>query len=170
MSDLPEQSVPVTTAADAVVNNPPPVELYSQDGRPVTVAFADVDYWLTHGLTREKHDPVEAGNEFSLLCDSTKAAVEAYLKVVIDDGIIDQHEASAMAVAEQAMEDLTQCWDRLHSALHARFPIKQGTGVRMRATEDIIGAFGLVQHAAGSELEVDTSQVEFWQGFKAEVV
>jgi len=138
-------------SADGVVNDPEKVTLWHTNGKPMTVNFADLAFWLDQGFRYTKVDLAATLAELKAVFPEALDAVVRYVEGVTHDGEIDPDDTAAQATAQYAMRRLELAWGQLVRDIETLFPIKQGQPVKMRASD-------------GTPIDVDPGQVELYLG------
>jgi hypothetical protein len=117
-----ESTIPHTAGAEATVNAPATETLFDQDGVPVTVPAAAVEKFLRLGYTRQHADIPALLSEVAALTFALPAPWEAYTVACEARGVVDN---AAQDTARVVLDALVEACNRLHLALHRRYPVHQ---------------------------------------------
>lgn len=112
-----------TTGADGVVNAPATETLYDPDGVPITVPAEAAEKFLKLGYSRAYQDIPDVLSELAALAAALPAPWAAYAAACEGRGAVDN---AAQDTARAALDELVGAANRLHLALHRRWPVAQG--------------------------------------------
>ncbi len=115
-----ESTIEHSSAAAAEIGGP--VTLYAPDGEPVQVAADKVELWLSRGFSRSRLDPADLVGDVVALAGALAQPWLAYHDATAARGVIDQ---AAQDTAHEALRLLCAAADRLHRAIHERYPVPQ---------------------------------------------
>lgn len=118
-----ESTIAHATAAEAAVNHTAAVEtLYDPDGVPIGVPTAAVEKFLALGYSRTHADVPALASEVAALAAALPAPWTAYAEACEAGGVVDN---AAQDTARAALDALVEACNRLHLALHRRYPVYQ---------------------------------------------
>lgn len=117
-----KSSVPHAAGAKAEVNAPVTETLYDPDGVAIAVPAEAVEKFLRLGYSREYQDIPAVLSELTALSGALAAPWAAYADACAAAGAIDN---AAQDTARAALDELVVAANRLHLALHRRYPVQQ---------------------------------------------
>lgn len=113
-----ESTIAISNTAEAEVNAPEMVTVYSPDGEAIQVQSNRLNIWLNRGFSLQTTDFDAVYSELAPLCKALNDAWGLYLNETRENGFISSGSQDA---AQFALDMLGNACNRLHMAIHRAY-------------------------------------------------